>query len=66
MGESVFARCLSSLKDERVTSSKSLKGSSTTKYEGERKEMVEHIRHVDSEKSWRISLPIDCDLCGCG
>ncbi|XP_062505415.1 6-phosphogluconate dehydrogenase, decarboxylating-like [Corticium candelabrum] len=46
IGESVFARCLSSLKDERVTASKSLKGPSTTKYEGDRKEIVEHIRQA--------------------
>ena len=24
--------------------------------------MVEQIRQVDSEKSWRILLPIDCDV----
>lgn len=51
VGESVFARCLSSLKDERVTASKSLKGPSAKKYEGDRKAMVEHIRQVGMENS---------------
>jgi 6-phosphogluconate dehydrogenase len=46
IGESVFARCLSSLKDERVIASKSLKGPSKTKYDGDKKEMVEHIRQA--------------------
>jgi len=37
IGESVFARCLSSLKDERVAASKVLKGPSTAQvsYEDE-------------------------------
>lgn len=43
-GESVFARCLSSLKDERVEASKHLPGPSKTKYEGNKKEFIEHIR----------------------
>lgn len=43
-GESVFARCLSSLKDERVEASKHLPGPSKTKYEGDKKEFIEHIR----------------------
>ena len=45
-GESVFARCLSSLKDERVEASKYLPGPSKTRYEGDRKEFVEHIRQA--------------------
>ncbi|XP_028393838.1 6-phosphogluconate dehydrogenase, decarboxylating-like [Dendronephthya gigantea] len=44
IGEAVFARCLSSLKDERVEASKQLKGPSVTKYSGDKKEFVEHIR----------------------
>ena len=46
LGEAVFARCLSSLKDERVDASKQLKGPSVTKYSGNKKEFVEHIRKV--------------------
>lgn len=42
-GESVFARCLSSLKDERVEASKHLPGP-TTVYKGDKKEFIEHIR----------------------
>ncbi|XP_031562245.1 6-phosphogluconate dehydrogenase, decarboxylating-like [Actinia tenebrosa] len=44
IGESVFARCLSSLKDERVEASKHLKGPSSCKYTGDKKEFIEHIR----------------------
>jgi hypothetical protein len=44
LGESVFARCLSSLKDERVEASKYLTGPSVTKYSGDKKEFIEHIR----------------------
>ncbi|CAB3986575.1 6-phosphogluconate dehydrogenase, decarboxylating-like [Paramuricea clavata] len=44
IGEAVFARCLSSLKDERVQASKQLKGPAVTKYSGDKKEFIEHIR----------------------
>lgn len=44
IGESVFARCLSSLKNERVEASKVLKGKIVSKYDGDKKEFVEHIR----------------------
>lgn len=44
IGEAVFARCLSALKDERVGASKQLKGPAVTKYSGDKKEFVEHIR----------------------
>jgi len=44
IGESVFARCLSSLKDERIVASKQLQGPKQTKYEGNKAEFVEHIR----------------------
>lgn len=43
IGESVFARCLSALKDERVQASKVLKGPSA-KFDGDKKEFVEHVR----------------------
>ena len=45
-GESVFARCLSSLQTERVSASNELKGPATTKYTGDKKEFIEHIRKV--------------------
>jgi 6-phosphogluconate dehydrogenase len=50
LGEAVFARCLSSLKDERVEASKQLKGPAVTKYSGDKKEFVEHIRKVWQNK----------------
>ncbi|CAG9558137.1 unnamed protein product [Danaus chrysippus] len=43
IGEAVFARCLSALKDERVTASKSLPGSSI-KFSGDKKQFLEHLR----------------------
>ncbi|KAK6176428.1 hypothetical protein SNE40_014715 [Patella caerulea] len=46
IGEAVFARCLSSLKDERVSAAKQLKGPSTTRYEGDKKAFVEAIRQA--------------------
>ena len=42
----MFARCLSSLKDERVEASKQLKGPAVTKYSGNKEEFVEHVRKV--------------------
>lgn len=44
VGESVFARCLSSLKEERVEASKHLPGPSETRYKGDKKQFVEEIR----------------------
>merc|ERR1712168_1635286 len=44
IGESVFARCLSSIKDERVRASQVLKGPAVTKYDGDKKQFVESIR----------------------
>jgi len=44
IGESVFARCLSSLKSERVEASKVLKGPATAKYSGDKKEFIDHIK----------------------
>ena len=46
IGESVFARCLSSLKDERVKASKVLKGPAETKYKGDKMEFAEAIRQA--------------------
>ncbi len=43
IGEAVFARCLSALKDERVHASKILKGPSGT-HSGDRKSFVEDVR----------------------
>lgn len=67
IGESVFARCLSSLKSERVEASKVLKGKIVSKYDGDKKEFVEHIRkvltcsqmllHVVTDTSYRPSMP---------
>merc|ERR1719151_30323 len=44
IGESVFARCLSSLKAEREKASSILKGPSQTSYSGDKKAFVEDIR----------------------
>jgi len=44
IGESVFARCLSSLKEERVAASKQLPGPTNVKFDGDAKEFIEHIR----------------------
>ena len=46
IGESVFARCLSSLKDEREKASTILRGPEDTKYEGDRAEFVEAVRQA--------------------
>ena len=46
IGESVFARCLSSLKDERVQASKVLQGPPAKKFDGDKAAFVEHIRQV--------------------
>lgn len=43
IGESVFARCLSALKEERVEASKHLKGPSETKYKGDKKKFINDI-----------------------
>ena len=46
IGESVFARCLSSLKDERIKASKVLKGPEETKYKGDETEFIEAVRQA--------------------
>ncbi len=49
IGESVFARCLSSLFDERAKASQVLRGPSNTKYSGDRAAFVESIRKVQTQ-----------------
>ncbi|HZY64178.1 MAG TPA: decarboxylating NADP(+)-dependent phosphogluconate dehydrogenase [Edaphobacter sp.] len=46
IGESVFARCLSALKDERVAASKVLTGPKKTKTVSEKKEFIEDVRRA--------------------
>ncbi|XP_033125479.1 6-phosphogluconate dehydrogenase, decarboxylating-like [Anneissia japonica] len=46
IGEAVFARCLSSLKDERVLASSELSGPEKTKYEGDKQQFIEDIRQA--------------------
>ncbi len=45
IGEAVFARCLSALKDERVEASKKIKGP-TPKFTGDKKAFIEDIFHA--------------------
>lgn len=44
IAESVFARCLSSLKNDRVAASKKLEGPKQTKYTGDKTAFIEDIR----------------------
>jgi 6-phosphogluconate dehydrogenase len=46
IGESVFARCLSALKDERVAAAKVLKGPNTSKTVEEKTEFIEDVRRA--------------------
>jgi len=46
IGEAVFARCLSSLKSERVEASKHLCGPANTRYQGDKKAFIEDIRQA--------------------
>lgn len=45
-GEAVFARCLSSLKDERVKACKLLSGPNAAKFSGNKAAFLEDIRKV--------------------
>jgi 6-phosphogluconate dehydrogenase len=45
IGEAVFARCLSAIKDERVEASKHLKGQ-VTSFDGDKKAFVDDLRHA--------------------
>lgn len=49
-GEAVFARCLSSLKEERVEASRSLLGPQGVKFQGNKAEFLEDIRKVKHGK----------------
>ncbi|MBZ3873873.1 Kinesin-like protein KIF1B [Sciurus carolinensis] len=44
IGEAVFARCLSSLKDERIQASRKLKGPQKVQFAGDKKSFLEDIR----------------------
>lgn len=44
IGESVFARCLSAQKEERVAASSVLQGPKPTLFDGDKAEMLEHLR----------------------
>jgi len=44
IGESVFARCLSAIKEERVRASKILKGPAPAKFSGDKKDFIENVR----------------------
>jgi 6-phosphogluconate dehydrogenase len=46
IGESVFARCLSALKEERVEASKILQGPTTKAAVGDRAEFIENVRRA--------------------
>ena len=46
IGESVFARCLSALKEERVAASKVLQGPAKVKAVADRKEFIEDVRRA--------------------
>lgn len=46
IGEAVFSRCLSSLKDERKLASKLLPKPSTSKFSGDKKQFLENLRQV--------------------
>jgi 6-phosphogluconate dehydrogenase len=46
IGESVFARCLSAIKDERVKASKVLAGPKVAKYTGDKKAFIESVRRA--------------------
>ena len=59
IGESVFARCLSSLKSERMEASKVLKGPASSKYTGDKKQFIDHIKKVTAFK-WCIIIPLQC------
>ena len=46
IGESVFARCLSALKEERVAASTVLHGPAGAKYSGDKAEFIENVRRA--------------------
>lgn len=46
IAEAVFARCLSAMQGERIEASKQIKGPSTTKYSGDKKEFINDIKYA--------------------
>ena len=44
MSEAVFARCISAIKEERVVASKSISGPKTTRFDGDRAELIQAVR----------------------
>jgi 6-phosphogluconate dehydrogenase len=46
IGESVFARCLSALKEQRVKASKVLQGPASPKFTGSKSEFIENVRRA--------------------
>ena len=52
----MFARCLSSLKAERVEASRVLNGPAAARYDGDRKQMIEDIRQVMNVANCCVSL----------
>lgn len=68
-GEAVFARCLSSLKEERVQASKLLQGPKVTRFSGNKEAFLEDIRRVSpcagSEQVWGAVDPGEELLCSC-
>lgn len=46
IGEAVFARCLSSMKEERVAASKILKGPVSTVFQGDKKEFTDAVKQA--------------------
>ena len=59
VGEAVYARCLSSLKDERVAASKVLKGPASNQFQGDKKLFTSHIQKV-CRINWRIRVIREC------
>ncbi len=46
IGESVFSRCLSAMKEDRVEASKAYKDKQMEKFDGDKKAFIEDIRHA--------------------
>ena len=44
MSEAVFARCISAIKEERIVASKSILGPKTTRFDGDRAELIQAVR----------------------
>lgn len=64
-GEAVFARCLSSLKEERVEASRSLSGPQGVKFQGDKAVFLEDIRkvkHVKKKKGSPVAEELSSDI----